>query len=524
MRYIKEPNPIPSNNMITMEHRGHQMTWSIKTYRDLKVSDNLVTDINNYWSRLPMDIQDKIWDVYRRCYEVFETVENLRVMDDYLNNFVIELLSYHKFDDVYRYYKEHSQIKLPKDIKEVYKEEYGPEELTYIREEYHQLLTMTIILKTMIPIWGIYINIVAIENGKSGGPHKEYRAARLLRGSDLTASEPYKRLYRYIEAYWAGDTNKQMSAAILQGYDDAQMPNYITAHNLIRRVATAELIQANSPEEPQIMISAIYNYSEHLSGTLDKQFGGRINEKGLDSSGGSDEDNTSVIENYKIKQEISEGMIASHEVHLTHHLSKALLKLDETCPVEKLYEHRALFEQHLTDEYTINDLSLSLVRWVLHPVINARILDYVSYAGLINAHHLTYTLLKHWGFEELAQLVYAKKHFKNIVSNNVRQQVSDEQLDKLNVIYPYTPNNTLKRKLTKIESNVAMIGIRTVVEKLYGTWWHIAPWETITNVNVRNEERVIPLPSNIEPQLVDLVIFLKTKIHIGKYGMKPSHS
>ena len=44
-----------SDNIITISHRGEKIDWNIKTFRSVKVNTNLVTDINRYWSRLPME-------------------------------------------------------------------------------------------------------------------------------------------------------------------------------------------------------------------------------------------------------------------------------------------------------------------------------------------------------------------------------------------------------------------------------------------------------------------------------------
>nr|DAT18080.1 MAG TPA: hypothetical protein [Caudoviricetes sp.] len=510
MQLLKDDFSGGSNMNIVTEHLGEKLYWSIRTYRNLDVNDNIVRDINNFWSRLPMETQGEIFNCYRRIYTAFEEIESTKRLDVRLLAEVKALFEHHPFEQIMQYFNTYASIKLPADLKDYYVEGKGTPELTYLRKDHYELIGLTILMKIMLPIWGTYIETV---HSEAGNNFKEYRAAALLRDSNVIESSAYKRLLLYISTYWEGYTNPRSNSALLAGLSDQIMPNWLLGCALIRRIAPAELIPANYPLPTKELISHTYNYIEHLVETMDKVFGGRVNDKQLDKTG-NDEDNISVAENYKIKQEISEAIIVTHEIHITHHTEEILKRLDPTCPVENLREVLLLVDRQFSQGLQIHPLSKAIVQWTLHPVVNARILDYVSYDAVVKAFCVAYTLLKHWGFKNTAIMVFAQPEKSKMMSNTVRHQITAEQMEKLDAIYPHTPNDTRKRQKSQRKKNVAMNAIDTVIEPLYGTWWRYPEWENEEEFqDIRMIGHVSSLPYDIEIGLANLLIHLKTNIH-----------
>lgn len=511
MRFIKDDHSGVTDKVIQIEHRGEILSWDIVTYRSMKVSDNLITDINNYWSRLPLDKQDAIFNIYKEISDTFDTIENSRMLNAALLRLVAQLFEYHSFDDVLNYYKHYSRIKLPPDLRDHYVEGNIPE-LTYLRTEYMDLIAFSIALKSMIPVWGRYIALTGVENAAL----KEYRAAALLSESNIVNCRAYERLKLYTTTYWEGYTEEHSGAAILAGLDGSQVPLYLMGLVLIRRISSYELVQETSGEQSQTIISAIFNYIDNLTKTMDKTFGGRINEKSLENSVG-DDDNTSFAENYKIKQEVSEGIIVAHEVHLIRYPESIITRLNPEYQVENFKPFLELLYKSFPEGFIPTPISKALCQWVLDPVITAKMLDYVKYDAVLAAHAATYMLLRSWGFNTLALFVFAEKQITQQMMNNVvRMQVTDQQLEELERLYPFAPNVTTKRKPSRRESNVAVVAIRHVLEPLYGVSWRVAPWEQPSQYpTVPMNERMFSMFSDIEQQLANLVIFLKTKVHPG---------
>lgn len=515
MQYLKESTHSMANNSITMEHRGHTLVWSIKTYRTLKVDDNIIFNINDYWAHLPLDKQDAIFAIYKEIYEVFETVENTRELDKQLLRLVKALFEYHQFDDIMRYYHEHARIKVPQDLKDKYVSGLFPD-LTYLKHEYPDLVGLAIAMKAMIPIWGTYINVIFTEAGSN---YKEFKAAALLHDTEIIHSRAYLRLKRYIDAYWDGYIKEHSSAAILAGMAKDNVPEWLLGNVMIRRISTAKIIQANQPEQPTIIITDVYNFIESLVDAMDKYFGGRVNEKGLDPMGSGDDDNISVIENYKIKQQTSEGVTAMHDVYLRTRAVDILKRIDPTCPEEYYHEVKKVFNQTYQSGFELNDFSITLIKWTLDPVVTAKTIDEITYNAIIEGLFVTHALIRHWGFNHILMMLFAMKENTGMISNVVRQQVTEEQLDRLAEIYPHTPNSNIKRKLTRRESNVAMVAIRHLLTSLYGTWWRLAPWDKAANYPALNitPDGISPLPYDIEKVIADFIIFTRGVNHVKLY-------
>lgn len=510
MRFVPQAEANRPNNTIVIEHRGVELEWGIKTYRMLQVNENIIYDINHYWSLLPIEKQDAIFNIYTEIHELLNNVSNREKLDRFLIQQVAKLFEYHQFDEIKKYYNLKGRIKLPLDLKTSYSEGTVPE-LTYLQPEYIDLTCLCIAMRIMIPIWGRYIEILI--SADAAGYFKEYRAASLLRESNIVHSPAYKRLNLYVTTFWNGSTEEHSSAAILMGLPKDEVSDWLISNVLIRRIATAEILQVDQPGEPKMIITAIYNFIESLVTTMDKTFGGRVNDKSLEGSVQGDDDNSSVIENYKIKQEISEGMIKVDDVHLRHHMLTIIKKIDPTllpdAAAEKAFmEFADMVKSRYDKNFTPNEVGIVLCKWVLYPIVIDKMLDEVSYPAVFNAHLITYALLNHWGFHHAALFIFAKRTMNNLINNTVRQSITEEQLARLQEIYPHSPNNTLKRKLTKFENNVACVGIRTLISPLYGSWWELAPWEDASRYpQLRIDGNLAPLPYDIEPVLADLIIY-----------------
>lgn len=528
MRYLKDVELPPGTiNTLVIEHRGEELHWNTRTFRKLKMDDYTVIDINKYWELLPIETQDKIFAIYKQILEAFETTEVTKRLDAILTPLVTELYKYHRYEDIANYFHKHAKVKMYEELSDTYTNGLEPD-LTYLKKDYVGLVILTIALKPMIPIFGQYISTVQAEVGNQ---FKEYVAAGLLRQTDIVKSPGYERLAVYINAYWEGDVEDFSSAAVLSGLDKAQVPEWLLGIVLIRRIAVARLIQTWQPDTPTVIITDIYNLIKSQVNTFDKSFGGRVNEKGLDRGiRGDDDDNTSVIENYKIKQEVAEGIIATHDVFLKTRGLHILKRIDETCPEKLYHDIKKKFFTHLTTKdaegnmsslYTPESFTITLIKWTLDPVVTARSIDEISFDAILEGAFVTHALLTHWGYKHIAIMLFAERQrtSSSALVNMVRTELTDEQYAELEKIYPHTPNTILRRKTAKYESNVGVRAIRTLLSQFYSSWWKIAPWEQQKDYPdlTINNERVIPLPTDMERVLADFIIFTRGTNHVKLY-------
>lgn len=504
-----------------IEHRGETLSWNMKTYRSLNMNDYTIADINKYWEGLTLDAQDRIFALYKAIRETFDNIELTKRLDEKLLHLVTELMKYHEYKDILKYYQERSTIKMPEDLKDNYVKDLEPD-LTYLKKDYPELICLTIAMKAMLPIFGEYISAMNEELGSQFSP---YAAAGLLRHSDVVNSPGYLRLVKYVNAYWEGYVGDFSSAAVLSGLDKAQVPEYMLANVLVRRLANAKIVQTYHPDPPSaVIITRIYNFIKMLAEALDKNFGGRVHDKGITDRSTTEDDNTSVIENYKIKQEVSEGVIALHEVFLKTKGIEIIKRIDETCPENYYHEIKAQYNKAVEEGYTLlNDdmkYQSTIMKWTLDPVVTAKSIDEVSYHAFLEGLFITHALLRHWGFKHIYVLLFAKKTQTNVYSATVSTKITDKQLERLNEIYPHRPKFTTRRQPSRADSNVAVIAIRTLLNEIGSAWYHLAPWdkrEEYPDLLFNGES--FSFPADLERVIADFVIFTRGVNHVKLYSL-----
>lgn len=506
MRFLEKDIHDPYKLFI--EHKGEKLDFVIKTFRSFNINERTIGPINLYWSMLPEEDQQIIFETYRAIYNDLYTIGRLEQMKESVNQHMRVLMEYHTFEKMQRFVNLHLHIKHPEEIRDTIPEDAHnyTKDMTYLRQDHVQLVILALMLKPVLPVWGTFISVVSGNKEKTN--FEEHYCVLLLRGTDVVNCPPYKRLCRYIEATCKYEQNKPSTSALIGGLPESDIPRWLLYNVLVRKVAGLELYQLHDEKVADNYIVNIYNHAFKLSDSLDKQFGGMINDKPAVGSGNHEEDNTSVAENYKIKQEIAEGNIATHEVYLIQHAEQILQKIDSSCPVEPFHQIKQQFDERFKEDFEFHLLGLSLTKWVLDPVVLAESLDNINYHAVTNAYHITHTLLNHWGFPTLAMLLYAQPREKSHVSFTSKVSITEEQLAQLDIYYPHRFNKPGKQKISRMDSNMAVVGIKTVLEPFYGRWWELNPWDDRRFYNKIIED-FVPLPHDAEYLLAELILKIR---------------
>lgn len=170
---------------------------------------------------------------------------------------------------------------------------------TYLRDDYLELVNMAILYKPMIPIWAEYGRL--LEQLSSTNSYREYQSMSLLSRSTAVNIPPLDRLRRYVDTS-SLDSKTAMSAA-LGGIGSSELPDWLMSMVIIRKLVIIEL---SSYEDSSNIVSVVYHHVRNTIKSVDRKFSGRIREKSK-PRGEDDDDNKSIVETYKIKQEISDG-------------------------------------------------------------------------------------------------------------------------------------------------------------------------------------------------------------------------
>lgn len=480
---------------------GRKLQWDVYIFGKTGYAKNedIYKEINGYWSSLTEDQKEKIWTIYEKIYFALKEIPDIINLSNRLSLLVQELFEFHNLDAVGHWVRFREHLKLPPDLKDM----CGPEDdertiqRTYLRKDYIELVVMAVALRALIPVWGELIRLIVKEVGSN---FKEYEAMRIISKSMLISCPPMERLRRYIAA--TIDSDQELTSSILLGLGSSEIPDWLLSMVVIRRIAPGNI---HYQEGRGSLISNIYAF---LTGSIrdsDKKFGGMVKDKFPRDDKDDDDDRTSSIELYKVKQEASYAAIAIFSIY-TEDPHKMLFHLDQTAPKEYLDECLASISDLYEMEIKTHHLTFS--QWVINPVIPARAIHNLNKVALLRTMAVTQTLLWWWGFPDLALLSTATKEDEdkdNYLSVESRSRIPPDLIKQLNDMYPFKENIGRSKGLGV--GNMAIRSIQMLVKELGGNGWVVhAPKPLTKSSNLVDPSGRMYLPANILEQLARLVV------------------
>lgn len=493
-------------SVLILTHKGEEQVWNVSTY-DRTTFNNLeflFKEINDYFAYLPDDKQDKVWQAYKNAYSALENTVDPTRLHHALQREVKKIYEVVKFDDLKRFSNLYLNLPIPANVKK----DYGPGDVkqrtkdkTYLRDDYEDLVILTIMLRPMIPIFGQYIK----QAGKEVGTNfKEHVALGLLGKSGLLSAPPISRLRTYVEAMVK--TEEHRDSAVLGGLGTAELPDWLLSKAIVRRVALGEISSPNNN-----IVSNVFHNIDQLINSMDRNFGGRVNPK-KPYSGGVEEDNVSIAENYKVKQVISDGDLCVLSAY-TEQMSDMAARIDPSINLEYL----SLCSANI-DKYPLLKISqhhLTLSQWVLAGAISPRGIPSLNKPSLLRVMAVTQSILWHWGFRELAVLMFAEEVvFEDVglysVGDDATNKLTMEYVKILTEKFPYYQRQGGRdRKQQPRQVNVACKAIDRLSKELVSKEWRLlGPHPLMAEVKHTDEDVPYIIPSDIRTQLADLIIKL----------------
>ncbi|EKD22588.1 MAG: hypothetical protein ACD_84C00040G0002 [uncultured bacterium] len=494
---------------VLLDHAGEQLAFNIALFDKMSFSGgfDIFEEINGYWSRLPVTEQDKIFIIYKKIKDVFDSVWDMSELTRQLYVLVKELYDHHELTDIRHWMDFHSNLVLPDGLRDSFltsQETSSTRERTYLKDDYKWLVTMTIALRAMIPIWGEFI---ARTRKETGTVFKEYYAFQLLAYSNIAKSEPMERLRVYVEHSMA--TDKSMSAAILGGISSEDFPTWVLGLVVVRRLTVGDVrgVETNSS-----LVTFIYKFIGQKVKGHDNSFIGLVKEKVVEGQGQEGENNLSKLEGYKIKQEFPAGDIAIIGFYLQNPLNIAKMicpEIDPELVLQSIVNVQSLDVEQIWKPQTV------LMQWVLSSVIPPRGLLHISKALSLNAMGVTSALLWHRGHYELAGLLSATEQLNQeellLGGTDSRARITREQMEQLDVLYPFSRKPVGKQKVIK-RLNPAAEAIDSVASMFSGHDWKLTlPSEMIEKITGNPNNRRYATPYDIKIKLAKLAIELASR-------------
>lgn len=446
-----------------IDHDGGMLEWDAKEYNN-SVRGNIYEEINGYWSTLPNNRQEEIYGTFKKIHYVINEVFDLNRLHGQLVGLVKDLYVHHPMDEIEYWMNVKGNVGIPAGIEETYtNEDKRFIERTYLASDYRGLMTLAVTLRPMLPIWSEYLKKV---KSQLNNRDKEYVAMRLLSRSNVVASKPLLRFKRYVEASITAESST--IASVMGALGTEETPEWLMSIGIVKSLVVGEV---GVTTDGSTLISNVYNRMiTNTLNVLDRKFGGRVRDK-LPRDG-YDEDKASIIENYKMKQEVSDGDIVAVGVYADEAYNVSH-QLDPDVP-------RELVELCLNNvlnfkDFDIQQHHLTFTQWVVASVINARGVPAMGYTTLMRTIAVAQAHLFHRGMYEMATLLTASLVPPNSRSTNwnteERPRLDKETTEKLLALYPHYQKPFGSKSGTERQQNPAIKAIDLLTQDLIRTQW-----------------------------------------------------
>lgn len=502
---------------VTTDHKGKTLHWLVKFYTKVQLPDpdEVFRGINLYLESLPEETQDAIFDIYVEMKKILdETYEGSQMVMP-LRSCIKDLYQTIPMDHLQRWIMLNYPVFVPELLDAVNEtDRYNNRDETYIKADYYDLIVFSMATRFMIPVWGEYITQGGSGNG--GENYKETDAMFLVAGTEMMnwpqsngtpGSMPVRdKLLRYIQI--KAERNTVSLADLWGGLSAVEIPRRLLATVVLRRLTIVPLTLTSRITEGKNIVANLHHYVDQRLRPNDKR-AGSVNAKMKDGEGRDEDDKTSVAEQYKIRQKVSDGDIEAYKVEAqrVHLLAKKVDPTFDPAILEKTMSTMPDLENVLASKH-----QFTLAQWALSKAFPPRAFDDIN---LKSVNHLLLTaqaLYWHWGLYDVAILLTVSR--VNLSDSDSpalsplpkpTSRFKPEILEDFQTFYPhFFPQSGKDAK--DVKGNVAFIGLTTVLREMFeASWYYLGHPELFDLSNQDANQRTIIVQTSIRQSLYEAV-------------------
>jgi hypothetical protein len=483
------------------EVRFYASTFGRKSFKDFDVFDQ----INQYWASLPEPNQDAIFEAYKEVYQCFNLFFDRAELDYNVTKKASALLDLHNFDSLYHWLIFKSNIIIPESFDKEYIESIdnaGSREQTYIRSDYMKLAALSLILRTMVPVWGEYINATKDETGNDW---KEYYAFQLISQAKLLNCDAFDKLRIYID-YNIRNEVISPNKIVIGSISSEDFPLWLLALICVRKLCVGNITGVDNKAH---LVSFIFQYISQKTRGADSNGENKIKNKIHESKNESEPQNKlSRLESYKLKQNISMGEIVELEYSVKD-LRRCAYRLSANMNDEIL--DSCLNSAKILNTQRLSDPQINLLRWIFTAIISPNGIMYLSKEKIVDALGVAQAVLWTKNHHLLSLLITSfavKDNEIQVISTDRKDKINKDLTTELDRLYPYFKLFGGKKSANK-PTNQAVKAIDNLVEELSSNTWIMTADDRYINMvfNKYNDRRLV-IPYDIKNLLASLVVEL----------------
>lgn len=507
---------------VTASHKGEELVFPTGTYGKVRLNDPkaVFKEINAYWEWLGDKACDAIWEAYKEIKDHLDHGVDTAFMAKHIQKHIAAMYKHMPMESFSKWLLTRGGLYIPADIQDVIVEgsRYSRPDQTYLKEDYINLAALALSLRPVLPIWAEYID--PSRQGDTNDLYKEMEAVSLIIGTDIVKwpedQSAFDKLGRYIQIR---TENMPVSTGNLwRGIGTSEISLWLQARVMVRRLTIVPLTDHNAAHS---IIANVYNYVDSNMNPTDRNRSDRVTDKLRDGGEPDDEDKSSYLELYKVKQRVTTG-----DVELMNVYSKNMVGIaqtvDPTIDLNLLEMTTAKIEQQM--KHQVYPHQIRLAQWVLAKGYSPRAFYQINKSSVCRLLATAQALLWHWGFLDIACLMQVERvssTVQNIPGITQRprggSRISRKYDEDLMTHYPHMKPQRLTQKQlqTGVEeppsrsNNLAAIGINSVTREIHRyDWLYHGPTELKKLAGQTEGRGLVILAPKLKDQITELVIHL----------------
>lgn len=439
-------------------------TWSRTKTNGMSIKSNIFDCINEYVAQMPAGKILILEDYYSAIYELLSNNSRVQEVNSYLKPMITSILELFDWNVFKLWCIIHGKMELQIGIKD----ELGDKDtqgLTYFTKDYEDLAIFSVLLKLIMPIWGMYAYIMKNTLSTLSIP---INAVELIRNNYIENNPAFIKLEHYVDSF-ADNRVKTRGFSLLNNIGSEEINEHLLSMGLWKKIIIFNVRETNT--------SIVRNLFRILIDKADKVNSGGPNPKKLVDDGTTPD--ITFCDRYKITQRVSPAVSVITDYYIQTYTDVAL-SIDPTISVNTVINIR----NNIPNGLKLSGLHITIMSLVCKRVLYGRNLQLNNYLPLLNICAVTSALLLHWGFPAISKILIQIPSERDIYStkaggNQTYLQLKDDIKIVLNSIYSFSTTIT--------KSGIYHPGLRlidTVVKEVNSSLWEIPDYELS---NIRNE-------------------------------------
>jgi len=461
---------------------------------NIKNFDILNEYLDYVYKNYDKDIYNKLWNLYTKLIDRDLIIKNNQKLNEEVKKTIYSIIDLINYNRILEWIKKekYKTLKMPKDIKESFdifieKNGIGSKEQTYIEEEYYHLICLALITKALSYVFILYkdyhgqdinnklINIYLFRLVKD---HPLFKINE--NENDITA---YSRLVRYVEKTCIVFLEDKVNTAnlVFSGISLHYIIEWLLAGIIVKKLPVSEIEQTNGSSDN--LVTNIYGYIQQ--NIVQKgDYKTRVNDKNMGeggrTSGARDEDEKSSI----LEQQVSSAtsIITSGDVIEFNWYFKDIYYIKDKyfpeIPTELLDIFLKTEKQFLNMD--LEDIQINILSWILSPIINYNVLNYIYKENMIRLVMLARAWLWHYEHYYLSAFLGSIKIEEENLTIFIdgKSRINKDIKESLEYYYPC--NKIIHSKKQNNNTNPIIDVLNNTSNEIYNNnWLYIGPKDDI---------------------------------------------